>query len=158
MFNIDPTQTTVTENTVVAAVFRNSFTTDNTTSVAITDNNANQYNAGYNETPTVSIAGGSITLDNLDIGKFLTRATSSTSRSVTCPQDADIPEGASVLLFNGTGGGTVTIVPGGGVSLIWIDGSGTTTGSATRTLDNNSICTIRKVSLTAWQIWGNGLS
>ena len=58
-----------------------------------------------------------------------------------------------------TSGGTLTIVNGTITNLDWIDGSGSLpTRTASRTLAYNSIVTLRKVSDTTWQIWGNGIT
>jgi len=145
----------------IGGVFRNSFTTSNTTSLAITDNNNNQHNAGYNETPLADDIGanintGSFALSNLSIGKFISRTTS-TSRSLTLNQVASIPIGATVLVHNGSTSGTFTIVQGT-ATLQWVDGSGGSPTTGTRTLAANSVATIRKATSTTFQIWGNGIS
>lgn len=153
---------TFTAGGVTALELRNSATSSNTTSAAVSDNSGNLRNVGYNETPLADDGGaninvGSFTLGAISIGKMISRTTT-TSRSVTLNADPAIPVGGSVLIHNGASGGTLTIIPAGGQTLNWIDGSGTLPASATRTLANNSICTVRKVNSTTWQIWGNGIS
>ena len=159
---------TWTQNSITALALRNAFLTgaNATSSATVADHNDNQHNVGYNETPDgnldvgANLTVGSFTLGNVSIGKLLNRNTG-TSRSITLDStgiSGDIPIGGSVLILNSQSGGTMTIIPGGSDTLTWIDGSGTTPASATRTLDNNSICTVRKNTLTNWQIWGNGLS
>lgn len=141
----------------VAMAFRNPFTvgTNASTSATVGDINNAQYNVGYNETPTQTIV-SSRDIDIDDIGKFLTRTTS-TTRTLTVVNDTDIPVGGSCVVHNGQSGGTLSISPGV-ITLTWVDGSGTVPASATRTIANNSVVTLRKVSSTVWQIWGNGIS
>jgi len=158
--NFQTSLITFTSGGVTSLSLRNSFTSNNTTSAAVTDNNGNLRNVGYNETPVADDVGanintGSFTLSNVSIGKFISRTTS-TSRSLTLGVDANIPIGASVLVHNGSSGGTFTIITSG-TTLYWIDGSGSTV-TGNRTLANNSVATIRKATSTTWQIWGNGLS
>jgi hypothetical protein len=161
--NMQPSLTTWTSNTVTSLELRNSFTSGNTTSAAVSDNNGTLFNVGYNETPLcddvgVNIDTGSFTLSNLCIGKMISR-TVGTSRTLTIDNVASIPVGATVLVHNGSSGGTFTIAIGTITNLDWIDGSGTLpTRTSNRTLDNNSIATLRKVNSTTWQIWGNGIS
>ena len=160
--NFQSSLATFTSGGVTSLELRNSFTSSNTSSAAVTDNNGNLYNVGYNETPeangvTEDINTGSRTLSNLSIGKIFIRTTS-TSRTLTLPNDSTIPEGATVLVNNDTGSGTFTIVEGGGVTLEWVDGSGSSAPTGTRTLAQNSIATIRKRTNTLYQIWGNGIS
>lgn len=155
--NIGANTTTWTQNSITALVLRNAFLTgaNATTSATVGDHNAVQHNVGYNETPTNTIV-SSRDIDALDIGFFLTRL-SSTSRTLTVTNDSDIPVGGSCIVHNAQGGGTLSISPGA-VQLDWIDGSGSLPASVTRTIANNSVVTLRKVSASVWQIWGNGIS
>ena len=93
------------------------------------------------------------------IGKMVSRTTS-TSRIFTLANIATIPVGATILLHNGSSGGTFTI-DDGPCTLEWVDGSGSSPVTGNRLLANNSVATLRKKSNAAtnvWQIWGNGLS
>jgi len=161
--NFQPSLAIFTSASITSLELRNSFTSGNTTSAAVTDNNDNQHNVGYNETPLADDLGanintGSFTLSNLSIGKFISRTTG-TSRTLTIDNVINIPVGASVLVHNGHTGGTLTIAIGTITNLNWIDGSGSLPSAiVNRTLAYNSICTLRKVSATDWQIWGNGIS
>jgi len=163
--DISSTTTTWTSNTVTSLVLRAPLSISGATTTATVGDvtSSQQYNVGYNESPTANhvledINTGSRIIDKKYIGKFISRTTS-TSRSVTLNIDSTIPVGASVLIHNGSSSGTLTIVNGTITNLDWIDGSGALpTRTSNRDLDYNSICTIRKVNETTWQIWGNGIT
>jgi len=111
-------------------------------------------NVGYNETPTSTLTTKTIVID--DIGKFLTR-TGSAAAVLTLANVPAIPVGGSCVVHNGHSSNTLTIARGG-MTLNWIDGSGSVPTDADRTIAYNSVVTLRKVSSTVWQIWGNGIS
>lgn len=163
--SISATTTTWTSNTITSLVLRAPLSISGATTTATVGDvtSGQQYNVGYNESPTANhvledINTGSRIIDKKYIGKFISRTTS-TSRSVTLDVDATIPVGASVLVHNGSSSGTLTIVNGTITNLDWIDGSGSLPSrTINRTLSYNSICTLRKVNETTWQIWGNGIT
>lgn len=159
--NFQTSLATFTSNTVTSLELRNSFTSGNTTSAAVSDNNGTLHNVGYNETPDADDVGGNINtgsfaLANISIGKFISR-TVGTSRTLTLNQVASIPTGATVIVHNGASGGTFTIAAGT-AGLEWIDGSGSAPSTGSRTLAYNSVATVRKKNATTFQIWGNGIS
>lgn len=112
-------------------------------------------NVGFNETATVFL-NSSRDVANTDIGQFLTRTTSS-SVSLTLINLTTAPTGASFLVHNNNGSGTLTINRGSS-NLYWIKGDGLAPANASRTLAYNGLCTIRKAGVNEWYIWGTGLS
>ena len=154
VFNIDPTQTTITQSGGTAMNWHTVSGTNTTTTAGVFDSGgATERNVGYNETPTVT-QNSSTTIDRNDIGKLMTRTTS-TSRTWTLSADTNIPIGGSLLVHNDHSSGTLTIATT--QTLQWIDGTGSA-ATGNRTLAYNSIATVRKKSSTIWQIWGNGIS
>ncbi len=154
VFNIDPTQTTITEGGVSAMNWHAVSGTNTTTSAGVFDNVGAERNVGFNETPE-QVQNSSTTIDETDIGKFMTRTTS-TSRIWTLSSNTNIPIGGSLLVHNDHTTGTLTIATT--QTLQWIDGSDAAPPTGSRTLAYNSIATVRKKSSTVWQIWGNGIS
>ena len=154
VFNIDPTQTTITQSGGTAMNWHTVSGTNTTTTAGVFDSGgATERNVGYNETPTVT-QNSSTTIDRNDIGKLMTRTTS-TSRTWTLSADTNIPIGGSLLVHNDHSSNTLTIATT--QTLQWIDGTGSA-ATGNRTLAYNSIATVRKKSSTIWQIWGNGIS
>lgn len=127
-----------------------------TTTASVYDNGAARRSVGFNETPAVTVSGTYLANTN-DIGKYLTR-TGTTAASVRVDELSHIPIGASFIVNNDNASNTLTITTGTGVTLEWVDGSGSAPPTGTRTLAYNSVATIRKKSATVYQIWGNGIS
>lgn len=114
------------------------------------------YSAGFNETPQGTVS-GSYTLSNSDIGKFLTR-TATTTTTVTLPAASNMAIGASSMIHNDNATNTLTIISDGTSVIEWIDGSGSTPITGTRTIAYNGLATVRRKSTNNWQIWGVGIS
>lgn len=154
VFNIDPTQTTITEGGVTAMNWHAVSGTNTTSSAGVFDDGGAERNVGYNETPEV-IVSSAVTVDSNDIGKFLRRS-ALTSRVITLSADTNIPTGGSFMAHNDHTTGTLTVATT--QTLEWVDGSGIAPLTGTRTIAYNGVVTIRKKSSTVWQIWGNGIS
>lgn len=75
----------------------------------------------------------------------------------TCVEDAIIPEGATWVVVN-RDTENITIAQGTGVTLYWLDQTGSVGSTGTRTLAPASICTVYKYNDTAYFIWGIGLT
>lgn len=80
-----------------------------------------------------------------------------TTYADTGTDQTNIPAGAQWEVKN-DGAGALTILGGTSVTLYWWDGGGITPPTGTRTLARGSICTVRKISDTRYEIWGNGLT
>ena len=154
VFNIDPTQTTITEGGDTAMNWHAVSGTNTTTTSGVFDSGGAERNVGYNETPTVT-GNSAITFNVSHIGKFITRTTS-TARIWTCSANTDIPVGGSFLVHNDHGSNTLMIATT--QTLQWVDGSDAAPPTGTRTIAYNGVATVRKKSSTVWQIWGNGIS
>lgn len=148
----------------ITATIQNPFTANHSSSILVYDRNLESHPTGFNGSPLADnvlddINTGNRTVSLSFIGKMVSRTTS-TSRIFTLANIATIPVGATILLHNGSSGGTFTI-DDGPCTLEWVDGSGSSPVTGNRLLANNSVATLRKKSNAAtnvWQIWGNGLS
>jgi hypothetical protein len=103
----------------------------------------------------VPIATSTRSIDETDEYAILRNSTSS-NHTLTVANDSDIPAG-SMFILSRISSGEVNITQGTGVTLNWLNGSGTvSTGS--RVLATGGVCTLYKVSDTVWDIWGTGVS
>lgn len=84
-------------------------------------------------------------------------ATTMNTYASTGGDQTNIPDGAQWEVKN-DGAGALTIGNGTGVTLYWWAGLGVTPATGIRTLARGSIATVRKISDTRYEIWGNGLS
>ncbi len=113
---------------------------------------------GFNNTPqdtnnatnvpfTQAQVGYDIIHDNVTAYTWTTEASTGTAQT-------DIPAGSMWKCTN-LGSGVITIAAGSGVTMYWLDGSGTT---GNRSLAQWGTCTLYKYSNTQYHIWGTGLS
>ncbi len=125
------------------------------TAMFITDSVSNSFPVGFNVIPGRTITTNQ-TLDGDFIGRMWEK-TAGGAISITLPNDADIPSGATIMVAN-EDTENISINQGTGVTLRWFDGS--TSGGATgnRTLASGGVVSIRKSNSTEFYIWGNGLS
>ncbi len=137
------------------AKFRTALHTasDGGTGADVIDGEGSWRPVGYNVMPPeVKHANYTLSLDM--VGRAL-YASNATVYIYTVPNDSAIPAGAVYVVTNNSTANK-SIVPAGGVTLQWLQGG--TSASGTRTLAAKSVCTIQKYSDTYWMIWGNGLS
>lgn len=155
VFNIDSTETTITEGGVTAMNWHAVSGNNVSTTAGVFDSAAIERNVGFNETPEQILSSSRTALIS-DIGKFLRRS-GTTSRVLTVTNLASIPIGGSFMLHNDNASGTLTINQSS-VTLEWVDGSGVAPLTGVRTIAYNGVATLRKKAGTIWQIWGNGIS
>ena len=133
-----------------------------TSKMKVVDAGGSLRNVGYNETPAQNIGTGNTDLATTNVGKQFYRSPIAGNSTITCANDGNIPIGSTWIINNwqiNTDTGTCTILEDTGVTLYWMDGSGSSTASTgTRTLAKQGVCTIRKHSLLQYHIWGAGLS
>lgn len=95
-------------------------------------------------------AGQSIKHVNASAAAYTTYTNSESNQTV-------IPDGAQWEIKN-DGAGALTILGGTSVTLYWWAGAGSTPTTGTRTLARGGICTVRKVSDSRYEIFGNGIT
>lgn len=158
VMNLNSTASTMTSGSVSAMLWRATGAANISTTAGVYDSGTTVRNVGYNETPSITIA-GTVAASVIHVGKFLTR-TAVTVTTVQLPNGITaIPTGGSFVVHNDNVTGTLSIDPTGTAVLEWIDGSGSLpTTSVTRVIAYNGVATIRKKSDAVWQIWGNGIS
>lgn len=93
-------------------------------------------------------------IDNFWHRKF--RFTGTTNTTITLTNDSTVPDG-SVMWLAGYGG-TITIQQGTGVTLYFYDGAGGTLKTGTRTIAKTGWATLHRISSTAYEICGIGVS
>lgn len=114
-------------------------------------------NAGFNETPTVTVAGIPVVINSTHVGKFLTRTAITATEIRLDGALNNFPTGASFMVHNDNLTNTMTITQNG-TTIEWVDGSGAAPITGDRTIAYNGVATIRKKSSSVYQIWGNGIS
>lgn len=133
-----------------------------TSKMKVVDRGGSLRNVGYNETPGLFLGTGNTDLATTNVSKQFYRSPIAGNSTITCANDNNIPNGSTWIINNwqiNTDTGTCTILEDTGVTLYWMDGSGSSTASTgTRTLAKQGVCTIRKHSLLQYHIWGSGLS
>lgn len=77
--------------------------------------------------------------------------------AITLDEDADIPQGATIVLAN-EDDSDITITEGVGVTIKWMDGLGAAPPEGNLVLTRAGVATIYKYSDTVYHVWGNGLS
>jgi hypothetical protein len=117
----------------------------------------NMRNAGFNETPTVTVSGVPFIINANHIGAFLTR-TSTTNTDIRLDNALNnYPVGASFMVHNDNATGLMRVVENG-TTLEWVDGSGSAPLTGNRTIAYNGVATVRKKATGTYQIWGTGIS
>ena len=115
-------------------------------------------NAGFNETPTVTVS-GTFVVNSTHVGKFLTRTSDITTNIRLDNALNNFPVGASFMVHNDFSAASTTMqVTQNGTTLEWVDGSGSAPITGNRTIAYNGVATVRKKSTGVYQIWGNGIS
>jgi len=75
----------------------------------------------------------------------------------TCVDDPNLPQGATWVVVN-RDTEPLTIAQGPGVTIYWLDQTGSAGTTGTRTLAAASVCTVHKYGDTAYFLWGMGLT
>jgi hypothetical protein len=115
-------------------------------------------NAGFNETPTVTVS-GTFVVNSTHVGKFLTRTSDITTNIRLDNALNNFPVGASFMVHNDFSAASTTMqVTQNGTTLEWVDGSGSAPITGNRTIAYNGVATVRKKSTGVYQFWGNGIS
>ncbi len=121
----------------------------------VIDSVANPFPVGFNVIPGRTITTNQ-TMDDDFIGRMWEKA-SGGAIIITLPSDANIPNGATIMVAN-IDTENLSVNAGGGVTLRWFDGSTSGGVIGNRTVASGGVVTIRKSNLTNFQIWGNGIS
>lgn len=89
----------------------------------------------------------------------MVKNTSAGVLSLTIQPDVDLtlPTGFRITLFRNAAGG-INVIPGAGVTLQWLDGSGVIPASATRAIAVGGFAELFKSSANTWCITGIGIS
>ena len=127
----------------------------NTTGGFVIDSVANVFPVGFNTLPGRTIT-ASQTIDGDFIGRFWEK-TSGGAATITCDNDAAIPNGGTIMIAN-IDTEVMSVNEGAGVTLQWLDGSGATVTGNRSVAGLGSVISIRKRNSTNFQIWGNGIS
>lgn len=125
-----------------------------TTGVLIKHSDGNQYDAGLNVMPLLTV-NAALTFAREHVGK-LVRHNEATARTWTTPASSDttVPVGALINLLN-NGTGAITLSPGSGAALARYDGAGAAdTGS--HTLAQGGVASLYRADASSWWLWGNG--
>lgn len=116
------------------------------------------YPTGFATMVHVNTTGTSFTqtsaLDNFWHRKF--RYTGTANCTITLTSDSTVPDG-SVMWLVGYGG-TITIQQGTGVTIYFYDGAGGTLKTGTRTIAKTGWATLHRISSTAYEICGVGVT
>lgn len=118
--------------------------------LGVIEDDATAFGSGA-QTPFQQINAGEVIEDDETV------ATSYTTYANTGTDQTNIPNGAQWEVKK-TNTGVLTILGGASVTLTWFDGGGAAPPTGTRTLARGGRCIIRKVSDSAYEIWGVGLT
>ncbi len=151
---------------VTTARFRtaNPTATDQASGAIVHDGEGNFQPVGFNVVQqSVHSSGGTTVVTQARVGKALQATNSSGTRIVRADNVGTIPIGTEWILKNlTTSSGACTITSGGGVTLVWMDGSGSPQsdvgGASPFTLARGGIATLHKISDLNYQLWGIGIT
>ena len=144
-------------NGVVTLATQQYNTGDNSSGALVRHRNGSFYDVGMNVMPIIQLDGADLTLSSAHVGGII-RKWDTVARNLNIPAspDTDIPIGAR-FEYAGWNPGAVTLNAGAGMSLSWLTGAGTTTGTP-RTLATGSQVTIVRMDATRWMVWGIGIT
>jgi len=130
-------------------------TTGNTSSARVRDHLNNDYDVGFNVSPSVALT-ADLTLDDQHVGKTLYKTSTTAGIDIILPTGSQFPVGSMVNFVN-AGNSTVNISRNTN-ALYWLDGSTLVGGTANRTVAYGAVITIWRQLSGVYYMWGNGIS
>jgi hypothetical protein len=119
---------------------------------------------GFNVIPNTNQSGATTShLDQARVGYSLRGTNSSGTKTYKVGQDTTIPDGATWIVKNlTTSSGVVIVTSDSGVTLRWMDGSGSpqtdVSGASPFSLARGGVATVHKITDTEFEMWGIGIS